>query len=56
VGVVPPFVGVAVKVTDAPEQTVVAVAAIDTLTARFGFTVSVAVFVVALLSPLQFVT
>jgi hypothetical protein len=56
VGVVPPFVGVAVKVTEVPEQTVVAVAAIDTLTARFGFTVSVAALVIALLPPLQFVT
>ena len=35
------MVGVAVKVTDVPEQIVVAVAAIETLTGRFGFTVMV---------------
>ena len=35
---VPPLVGVAVKVTLVPEQIVVAVAAIETLTGRLGFT------------------
>jgi len=38
---VPPFVGVAVKVTDVPEQIVVADAEIFTLTGWFGFTVIV---------------
>jgi len=41
---VPPFVGVAVKVTLVPAQIVVADAAILTLTGRFGFTVIVRVF------------
>ena len=38
---VPPFVGVAVKVTDVPEQMVLADAAMLTLTGRFGLTVMV---------------
>ena len=42
-GVVPPFVGVAVNVTDVPAQIVVALAAIDTLAVRFGLTVIVPV-------------
>jgi hypothetical protein len=37
-GVVPPLVGVAVKVTEVPEQMVVAVAAIETLAVRVGLT------------------
>ena len=41
-GVVPPLVGVAVNVTEVPEQIVVAVAAIDTLAVRIGLTVTVA--------------
>jgi len=45
---VPPLVGVAVKVTDVPEQMVVpGLAAMLTLTGRFGFTVMVRVFDVA---------
>jgi hypothetical protein len=40
-GAVPPFVGVAVNVTEEPEQIVVALAAIDTLTNCIGFTVTV---------------
>jgi outer membrane protein W len=44
-GVVPPFVGVAVNVTEVPEQIVVAVAAIDTLAVRIGLTVTVLVAV-----------
>ena len=43
----PPFVGVAVKVTLVPEHMVVAVAAIDTLTGKLGFTVIVTVLEVA---------
>ena len=43
----PPLVGVAVKVTLVPEHMVVAVAAIDTLTGKLGFTVIVTVFEVA---------
>jgi hypothetical protein len=39
-GVVPPFVGVAVNVTEVPEQMIVAVAAIDTLAVRMGLTVT----------------
>ena len=39
--------GVAVKVTDVPEQTGLAEADIDTLTGRFGLTVIVTVFDVA---------
>ena len=46
-GVEPPFVGVAVKVTLVPEQIVVAVADMLTLTGRFGFTVMVMEFDVA---------
>ncbi len=41
---VPPLVGVAVNVTDVPEHTGFADAAIETLTGRFGFTVMVTVF------------
>ncbi len=44
---VPPLVGVAVNVTDVPEHTGFADAAIETLTGRFGFTVMVTVFDVA---------
>ena len=47
VGVVPPLVGVAVKVTDVPAQTGLAEAAIDKLTGSSGFTVMVTVFDVA---------
>ena len=39
--------GVAVKVTEVPEQTGFAAAAIDTLTGRFGLTVIVTVLEVA---------
>ena len=46
-GVVPPFVGVAVKVTLVPEQIVVALAPIITLTGKFGFTVIVIALLVA---------
>ena len=46
-GVVPPLVGVAVNVTLVPAQIVVAVAAMLTLTGKFGFTVMVMVFDVA---------
>ena len=46
-GVVPPLVGVAVKVTEIPEHTGFAEAPIDTLTGRFGFTVMVTVLDVA---------
>ena len=46
-GVVPPFVGVAVKVTEVPEQTGFADAATDILTGSNGFTVMVTVFDVA---------
>ena len=46
-GVVPPLVGVAVKVTLAPEQIVVAVAPTLTLAGKFGLTVMVTVFDVA---------
>ena len=44
---VPPFVGVAVKVTEVPAQTGFADAAIDTLTGSKGFTVMVKLFDVA---------
>ena len=44
---VPPFVGVAVNVTDVPGQIVVDVAEMLTLTGRFGFTVMVIVLDVA---------
>jgi len=40
-GVVPPFVGVAVNVTEVPEQIVVALAAIETLAGKLGLTVTV---------------
>jgi hypothetical protein len=40
-------VGVAVNVTDVPEHTGFADAAIETLTGRFGFTVILTVFEVA---------
>ncbi len=43
-GVDPAFTGVAVKITDPPEQTGLALAAIETLTGRTGFTVMVTVF------------
>ena len=46
-GVVPPFVGVAIKVTKVPEQTGFAEAATETLTGSNGFTVMVTVFDVA---------
>ena len=46
-GDVPPLVGVAVKVTDVPEQTGFAEAVITTLTAETGLTVMVIVFDVA---------
>jgi hypothetical protein len=45
--VVPPFAGVAVKVTDVPAHTGFNDAAIDTLTGRFGLTVIVIAFEVA---------
>ena len=44
---VPPFVGVAVKVTLAPAQIVVADAAILTLAGKFGFTFIVTALLVA---------
>jgi hypothetical protein len=47
VGETPPFVGVAVNVTEAPAQTVVALAAIETLAVRIGLTVIVMVAVEA---------
>lgn len=43
----PPFTGVAVNVTDVPEQTGLLDAAILTLTGRIGFTVMVTVLEVA---------
>ena len=46
-GVDPPFVGVAVKVTEVPVQTGFAEAATDILTGSNGFTVMVTVFEVA---------
>ena len=46
-GVDPPFVCVAVKVTEAPVQTGFAEAATETLTGSNGFTVMVTVFDVA---------
>ena len=46
-GVVPPFVGVAVKVTEVPEQTGFAEGATETLTVNNGFTIMVTVFEVA---------
>jgi hypothetical protein len=46
-GVDPPFVGVAVNVTEVPEQTGFADGATETLTGRIGFTVMVTVFEVA---------
>ena len=48
---VPPLVGVAVKVTEVPEQTGFAAAAIDTLAGRFGLTVMELVAVIALQPP-----
>jgi hypothetical protein len=45
--VLPPFVGVAVNVTEVPAQTGFNDAAIDTLTGRFGLTVIVIEFEVA---------
>ena len=47
VGVVPPLVGVAVKVTEVPAQTGLAEAETETLTGRLGFTVMVRVLEVA---------
>jgi hypothetical protein len=47
VGVVPPLVGVAVKFTAVPEQTVVASAAILTAGVRLEVTVTVTVLLVA---------
>jgi hypothetical protein len=47
VGVVPPFVGVDVKVTEVPEQMVVALAAIDTEGVTVVLTVIVTLFDVA---------
>jgi hypothetical protein len=47
------LVGVAVNVTDVPEQTGLADAAIDTLTGKFGFTVMVTVLDVAGLPVIQ---
>jgi len=44
---VPPFVGVAVNVTDVPAQIVVALAAIETLAVRIGLTTIVTPFDVA---------
>ena len=52
-GVVPPLVGVAVKVTDVPAQTGFAPAATDTLTGDGGLTVMVTVFDVAGLPVMQ---
>jgi hypothetical protein len=46
-GVVPPFTGAAVNVTEVPGQTVVAEAEIDTLTGTSGLTVIVMAFDVA---------
>ena len=46
-GIVPPLVGVAVKVTEVPEQTGFAAAATETLTGSNGFTVMITVFEVA---------
>jgi hypothetical protein len=53
-GVVPPFMGIAVKVTFVPEQIVVAEAVILTLAGKFGFTVIVMELLVAGLPILQF--
>ena len=49
IGVVPPFVGVAVKVTLVPAQTILSKSfeAMLTLTGRFGFTVVVMALLVA---------
>ena len=44
---VPPLVGVAVKVTEVPAQTELAEAAIETLTGKFGLTVMVTTLEVA---------
>jgi hypothetical protein len=46
-GVVPPFVGVAVKVTEVPAHTGFALAAIETLAGRELFTVIVMMLLVA---------
>jgi hypothetical protein len=43
-GAVPPFVGVAVNVTDVPAQIVVEPAAIETLAGKFELTVTVTAF------------
>ena len=55
VGVSPPFVGVAVKVTDDPAHIVVADASTDTLAGRLGLTVIVTSFEVAVLFVVQIV-
>ena len=52
-GDAPPFVGVAVKVTEVPAQTGLAEAAIDMLTGSSGFTVMVTVLEVAGLPVVQ---
>ena len=52
-GVVPPLVGVAVKVTELPEHTGFTEAPIVTLTGRFGFTVMVTMLEVAGLAVAQ---
>ena len=46
-GVVPPLVGVAVKVTEVPAHTGLAEAAIEMLTGRLGLTVMVTILEVA---------
>ena len=48
---VPPLVGVAVKVTLVPAQIVVADADTDTLAGRFGLTITVAKELVAMEQP-----
>jgi hypothetical protein len=53
VGAVPPFVGVDVKVTDVPEQIVVALAAMDTEGVTTGFTVIVTLFESAFVVVIQ---
>ena len=54
-GEVPPFVGVAVNVTEVPAQIVVALAAIETLAVRIGLTVTAVAELVAE-HPFAFVT
>ena len=55
-GVVPPFVGVAVNVTDIPAQIVVALAEIETLAGKFGLTVTAKVCAVLVPHELVAVT